>query len=60
MTGATIASIAAIAMALVLAWRGLSSRSLPKSQLWKMALIWALIIVVVVCLIQWLGLEIGR
>lgn len=58
MNGATIASLVAIGMALVLAWRGLSARSLPRAQLWKMAFVWMAIIVVVVAL-QWLGPEIA-
>lgn len=59
MSGATIASIVAIAMALVLAWRGLSRRSLPPAQLVKMAFAWLLIIVIVVGVIQWLGVEVN-
>ncbi|VWX51610.1 hypothetical protein [Novosphingobium sp. 9U] len=60
MTSATIASLAAIAMALILAWRGLSARRLPTAQLAKMALAWLAIIVVVVVAIQGLGVEVGR
>ncbi|MBB4856796.1 hypothetical protein HNO88_000093 [Novosphingobium chloroacetimidivorans] len=60
MSGGTIASLVAIGMALVLAWRGLSARAMPRAQIWKMALAWLAIIVVLVLVIQWLGLEVGR
>jgi uncharacterized membrane protein YkvI len=56
MSGNMIASIVAVAMALVLAISGLRSRRLTRKKQSAMAGVWIAIILVVVLAIDWLGL----
>lgn len=60
MSTGLLVSVVAILGALVLAWRGLRSRSLPPGTWWKMAAIWIVIIVGLVLVIQIVGLGIEQ
>jgi uncharacterized membrane protein YkvI len=60
MSGNMIASIVAVAMALVLAISGLRSQQLSRKKQLAMAGVWIAIILAVVLAIDWLGLVPAR